>query len=316
MEKEIEKGYVIGIDGGGTKTVAALADAEGKILKISRASSSHPRNLGLKRAIENLAQAISLVLKGIKKEKISSTFIGLPAVAEEYKFKIGKIKKELKKHKKISKIFEGKLVIDSDQKVAYRAGADGDGVMLNSGTGCVAHGWKMGKEAHASGWGWLGDEGGAFFIGQKVFQAVLKDLDGRGKKTLLTKLIFKKLKLRDEEDFLNFVYQKNPTEVIPLLSVFCDFVSKKGDGVAKKIVIEAAEEAALAAKAVIKKLNFQKSKFPSILVGSLFKSEIFLEIVKREVKKIAPKTKFILLKKEPVIGAVKLAIENLKNEDL
>jgi hypothetical protein len=33
--------------------------------------------------------------------------------------------------------------------------------------------------------------------------------------------------------------------------------------------------------------------------------------VKRKIKKFAPKTKFILLKKKPVIGAIKLAIENL-----
>jgi N-acetylglucosamine kinase-like BadF-type ATPase len=305
MEKNT---YVIGIDGGGTKTLAALANLKGKILKIGKGPSSHPRNLGLKRAIENLAKVIEKVLP--KKGKILSTFVGLPAVAEEYKSKVGKIKKELKKHKVISKIFEGKLIINSDQKVAFRAGIDGNGVMLNCGTGCVAHGWKNKKEAHASGWGWLGDEGGAFFIGQKVFQAVLKDLDGRGAKTLLTKIVFKKLKLKSEEDFLNFVYQKNPTEILPKFSIFCDEASKKGDRIAKRIMIEAAKEAALAAKAVIKKLNFEKEKFPIVLVGGMFKSKIFREKVKREIKKVTKRAKFILLRKKPVVGAVKLAINS------
>jgi N-acetylglucosamine kinase-like BadF-type ATPase len=305
MEKEIQ--YVIGVDGGGTKTVAALSDLNGKILKISKSSSSHPRNLGLEKAIENLAEAILRVLP--KKGKISSTFIGLPAVAEEYKFKIGKIKKELKKHKKISKIFGGKLIIDSDQKVAFRAGVDGDGVMLNAGTGCVCHGWRGKKEAHASGWGWLGDEGGAFFVGQKVFQAILKDLDGRGKKTILKNLTFKKLRLKNEEEFLNLIYNR-PFGIVPKLSVFCDLASKKGDRIAREIMIEAANEAFLAVKAVVKKLGF-KEKFPLVLIGGMFKSKVFSMEVKRKIKKFAPKTKFILLKKKPVTGAVKLAIENL-----
>jgi len=60
------KNYVIGVDGGGTKTVAALADLDGKILRIGRTGSSSPRNVGIKRAAQNIAQAIK---KFLKKEK-------------------------------------------------------------------------------------------------------------------------------------------------------------------------------------------------------------------------------------------------------
>lgn len=303
--------YVIGVDGGGTKTVAALADLNGKILKIAKTNSSHLRNLGIEKAVENLAEAIYQVLKGAKGKKILSTFIGLPAVAEEFKFRKKEIEKELKRCRNVSKIFGGKVEIDSDQRVAFWAGTREDGVMLNVGTGCVAHGWCRDKEVHVSGWGWLADEGGAFFIGQKVFQAVLKDLDGRGPKTLLTKLIFKKLKIKKEQDFLNIVYQ-SLFEVVPSLSVFCDRASRREDRTAKKIMVEAAKEATSAARAVIGNLNFQKKKIPLVLVGRVLKSDIFLKKVKKEIKKIAPQVKFIILKKEPVVGAVKLAIEGLK----
>lgn len=301
--------FVIGVDGGGTKTVVALANLEGKILKLEKSNSSHPRNLGLKKAIENLVQGIKKVLP--KKGKILSTFIGLPAVAEEYKSKKKEIEKELKKHKEISKIFKGKVIIGSDQEVAFRAGADGEGIMLNAGTGCVAHGWKGKKEVHVSGWGWLADEGGAFFVGQKVFQAILKDFDGRDKKTVLTKMVFQKFRLRNEEEFLNLIY-KNPFKFVPILSVICDKASKKGDKIAKKILIEAAKEAVLTAKTAIRRLNFYKNEFPLVLVGGMFKSNIFLKEIKKEIKKIAPKVKFILLKKPPIEGAIKIAIENLK----
>ena len=321
LRKKRFKEYVIGVDGGGTKTMAALANLDGLqpahrppkgplILKIGKSGSSHPRNLGLKMAIENLTFAVKKVLP--RNGKILSTFIGLPAVAEEYKSKIKEIEKELKKHKEISKIFKGKLKIGSDQEVAFRTGTDGDGVMLNAGTGCVAHGWHNKKEAHASGWGWLGDEGGAFFVGQRVFQTVLKDLDGRGKKTLLTKLVFEKFKMKREENFLDLIYQKNPAEIIPSLSVICDEASKKGDKIAKEIIFGAAKEAILAAKAIIRRLGFQKNKFPLVLVGGMFKSEIFLSTVKKEIRKFVPEVDFISLKEKPLIGAVKLAIRNLK----
>ncbi len=184
--------------------------------------------------------------------------------------------------------------------------------MLISGAGSVCHGWRKNREVKVSGWGWLNDEGSGFWGGQRAFQAIFRELDGRGKKTLLTKLTFRRLKVKTKEDLLSKIYSENPTKIIPLLSIYCDTVAKKGDRVAKKIMLEAGEELSLAAKTVIKKLNFQKSRFPLVMVGGMFKSKLVLDTVKKEVRKVAPKVIFKRPKQKPVIGAVKLAIEELK----
>ena len=152
--------FVIGLDGGGTKTIAALANLNGKIIRASEAGSSSPRNVGIKIATDNVAQAINKILE--KKLKIESTFIGLPAVAEEFKAEKIKIKREI--IKKSPQIAQGKVIIGSDQLVAFRAGTDEkNGVLTIAGTGTVARGWRGKKEAHSSGWGWLAGEGSAFF---------------------------------------------------------------------------------------------------------------------------------------------------------
>ena len=308
--------YVIGVDGGGTKTVAALADLAGRILKIGRAGSSSPRNVGIKRAAQNIAQAIKKAFKKGKNGRILSTFVGLPAVEEEYRSKKEEIKKEILKQKGISPILKGTLIIGSDQITAFRAGTkEKEGIMLIAGTGCAAHGWKGNRETKCTGWGWLADEGAAFWVGQKVFQAIFKELDGRGPKTLLTKMVFQKLKTKIKENLSSKIYSKNPTETIPLFSVFCDSVARKGDRVAKAILLEAARELALSLKTVIKKLDFKKQKFPVVLVGGMFKSKIVLDTVQKEVKKIAPGAQFIQPKKAPAIGAVRLAIEQLNGRD-
>lgn len=304
--------YVIGVDGGGTKTMAALADLKGKILTQRKSGPSHPRNVGIKGAVFNITEAIKPLLKE-KRRKVISTAIALPTIEEEYQDKKAEILKFLKAQKEISKIFQGKVEIFSDQIVAFRAGTDKkDGVVLISGTGSVSNGWRSNKNVKASGWGWLADEGGAFWVGQKVFQMILKDLDKRGEKTLLTKLALQKFKVKNINDFLKKIYVKNPTEIIPQFSIICDEASQKGDKVARKIMIEAARETALAAKIVILRLNFKKTKFPLVLVGSMFKAKIFLNGVKGEIKKSAPKVQFIHLKKKPVAGAVKLAIEKIR----
>lgn len=154
ISSQLKTRYVIGVDGGGTKTIAALADLEGRVLTIAKSGSSNPRNVGIKRAAENIAKAIRGLLKN-KKRKILSTFIGLAALEEEYKLKKEEIKKELLKQRGVSKKALGKITIGSDQIIAFRSATDKkEGVLLIAGTGCVAHGWRAGREAKASGWGW------------------------------------------------------------------------------------------------------------------------------------------------------------------
>jgi N-acetylglucosamine kinase-like BadF-type ATPase len=308
----MEKKYVIGVDGGGTKTISALANLEGKILAFGKSGSSNVRKVGLKIAVENIAKAIEKVLRKTEKSGILSTFIGLAAIQEEPRLK-EKVKKTLFKYKEISPTLKGKLEIDSDQIVAFRAGSsERNGVLLIAGTGCVAHGWRKGKEEKSSGWDWLADEGSAFWVGQKAFQVVFKDLDGRGQKTKIKEIAFRKFKIKNEEELMAKVYSKNPIEIISYFSIFCDLASKRGDKIAKNIMREAGKELSISAKTVIKKLGFQKVKFPLVLIGGIFQSKIVLRIVKREVKKFAPKTEFIQAKNEAVVGAIKLAIEQVK----
>lgn len=305
-----KSGYVIGVDGGGTKTIAALANLDGKILKLAKTGPSNLRNVGIEKAVQNIVLAIKKVLP--EKGKISSTFIGLAAVEEEYKLKKEKIKKEILKG---LKDFEGRLKIGSDQIIAFRAGSDRkNGLVLISGTGCVAHGWRGRKEAKVSGWGWLDDEGSGFWVGQKGFRAIFKELDGRGPKTKISKLIFKEWKLKRKEDLLKKIYSKDSVLQTSLISKVVDQAAREKDKIAVSIMREAGEKLAQSAIFVIKKLNFQSQRFPLVLVGRMFESKIVLNTVKKEIKKIAPRAQFIWPKIKPVIGAVKLAIENLEQK--
>lgn len=323
---KVNQKYVIGVDGGGAKTMAVLANLRGKILAQAKTDSSHPRNIGIKKAIENLARAIEKVLVKIKgNKKILSTFLGLPTMEEELKFKKEVIKRELLKHKKILPIFKGKLIIESDQLAGFRSGTDEkDGVVLIAGSGCAAHGWRKNQEVKVCGWGYLSEMGSGFWVGQRALQAVWKELDGRGPKTLITKLVFQKFKIKNKEDLISKIYfhphtkiwcggKKNPTEIIPPLAILVNKAAQRKDKIAKNILTEAGKELAISAKTAIKKLRLAKRKFPLILIGGMFKSKIVLDLVKKEIRKLAPKVIFIQPKVEPVMGAVKLALEQLRD---
>ncbi len=311
------KNYVIGVDGGGTKTITALAGLEGKILKMAKSGPSNLRNSGIKRAVLNIGEGILKVTENFEGQ-IVSCFIALAAVEEEYRERKEEIKKALFKIPGLSKILKGKLIIGSDQLTALRAGTDKkDGVILIAGTGAVCHGWWKGKEAKVSGWGWLNDEGSGFWVGQKAFQAIFKASDGRSKKTLIKEEVFKQFNVKNKEELMAKVYgsidlpEDNFVRNVSLMSIAVDEAAKKGDRVAKEIFTEAAKELAKSATQVIEKLGIEREKFPLIFVGKMFESNIVFKEVKKAIKKVAPNVKFISPKVKPVIGAVKLAIEQI-----
>jgi N-acetylglucosamine kinase len=303
--------YVIGVDGGGTKTVCALADMQGKIVAKAKAGASNPRNIGIDRAVKNIARGIQAIIKNKWNINIASVFIGLPAIEEEYKNRKSEIVTRFKKQKGIANI-NGKIIVGSDQLVAFRAGTDAkNGIIAIAGTGCAVHGWNGDKEAKVNGWGWLADEGSAFWIGQKTFQAILKSFDGRVPDTILEKTALKDLQLKNLDALVDFAYADFAKNVAPLFKV-CSDAADLGDKVAREILVAASKEIALSVREVSAKLHFSET-VPLVLVGGAYKSHWVLNTVKKEVSRYYPgRFKFIIIE-EPVAGAVKLALEATNN---
>jgi N-acetylglucosamine kinase-like BadF-type ATPase len=301
----MEKEFVIGIDGGGTKTIAALADLKGKIVKEIEIGSTNHNKIGFERAILNLRKLISRISKN---KKVKIAYLGLAGGLERDKEKRDRIKKELQK------FFKFPIIVEGDQKIAFRAGTnEKDGVVVIAGTGAIAMGWRGKKVAISGGWDWLmGDQGSAFWVGKRVLEEISKALDGRRKDFELRKFIFEKLKIKREIDLYKNFYCDDFVTKVASISKFVDEFSRKGDKFSKEVLIESAREVSKMAISVIKKLNFEKEKFPVVFVGGMFKSQIFREKLESEIKNVAKKTKFILLRKKPVIGAIKLAIDKLK----
>ncbi|MBC7074053.1 hypothetical protein H5T58_01550, partial [Candidatus Parcubacteria bacterium] len=204
MPKENEK-LIIGIDGGGTKTVGALANLDGKILKKIKGPSSNPNKIGFKDAISNLKTLIFQLSKN-KEKNILLAFLGLAGGLERDKEKKEKIKKALQKD------FKFPIFVEGDQKIAFLASSEKeDGVLIIAGTGSISMGWREEKEVVCGGWDWLlGDQGSGFWIGKKAIEMVLKKIDGREKiKTNLDKILKSKLKIEKEKDFYQKFYQKD-----------------------------------------------------------------------------------------------------------
>ncbi|MEA2092662.1 MAG: BadF/BadG/BcrA/BcrD ATPase family protein [Patescibacteria group bacterium] len=292
--------YIIGVDGGGTKTTAVLADEGGGILSIGKGGPSNIRNVGLEVAVDNIFNAIKEVKK---EENVSCYCIALASVEEEQEVKKEAIIRMLKE-----KGLEGEIFIESDQLSAFKAGTDeNDGVVIIAGTGAVCRGWRSYKEHKTSGWGYLAGEGSAFYAGIETYRAVQKSFDGRGEKTKMEEILKEEWGVESASDFNKKIYP-NFMEALPQLSIVLDRAEQQGDYVARNILEKISDELFLSAKTVIEKLDFRKVKFPVVLSGGMFKSDLLKESLSNKILMFVPKVEVIILKEDPVKGAVKMAM--------
>jgi len=309
-----DKKYVIGIDGGGSKTAAALADLHGKILTRVKTGPSNVNKIAFEQAINNISEVLNCVSQKYPKNKIAFIYVALAGGLERDNKKKAEIKNQLLKNSKLAWVFSKNIIVENDLLAAFCSGTEEkNGVLLIAGAGSISAGWKKGKEIIVGGWDYfLGDDGSGFWLGQKMLRAICRSLDGLTSKTLLNQIVFKKLKIKTRADLIKKIYQPNVVKTIISLAPLVDIAANKGDKAAKDILLEASNELAIRANLIIQKLNFQNKKFPLVLAGSVFNSKIILNQVKKEIKKFAPQVNFIRSKNEPVIGAIKLAIEQLK----
>ena len=306
--------YIIGVDGGGTKTVAVLANLNGNVLVRTEAGPSNVNKVGFKQAIDNIVKVLTQVSQEYEKDKIVFIYLGLAAGLERDKKKKKEIKKQLLVTSELSWISPKNILVEADQLIAFRSGTEEkQGIVIIAGTGSIVMGWdKKGKEVIVGGWDYLlGDDGSGFWIGKKALQAVCFSIDGLSSKSLLHPMILKKLKIKTEKNLMQEIYKSGMIKNIASLAPLVETAAKIGDKTAKDILFQASNELIIRANLTIKKLNLKNKKFPIVLVGGVFRFKTILTKVKKDIKIIAPKVNFIRPKQEPAIGAIKLALEQI-----
>lgn len=196
-----------------------------------------------------------------------------------------------------------KTVIEHDAVAAlYTVTWGRPGIAVIAGTGAIAFGIDgEGRRARSSGWGWvIGDEGGAYWIAQKALNAASRAYDGRGRYTSLVDRLKQYYGVRDLLEIMDVVYSREcvtPGEIAKL-SRLVDEEARKGDEVAREIMVGAGRELAAAAISVARKLNVIDKKVLVGGVGNVFNSQIVREVFKEEVKRGIPRAVVL----EPVIG--------------
>lgn len=308
MKKQI---FYIGVDAGGTSGKAILADELEKILTERQGDALNYNSVGEKKVKENLRKLLGPILKKTKNRKVYAAFgfAGCNTI------------KEKKLYEKIVRAIlpsTMKFLVVNDAKIALEAKCPGEKnrVLVISGTGSHVFGESAAKQMRSIGWDYiLGDEGSGYQFGLQAARTVVQAWDGRGKQTVLTKLLLKELKVKTMDDLLSKVYnditnkQKSPKYYFASLAPLVDQAIKQNDEIAITIRNRGAADLTKGVAAVGARLKLKDKPFCLGFLGSQWKMPGLRDQVEKKVRQEFPKVRFSHSEDPATLGAIRLAKE-------
>ena len=298
--------HVLGIDAGGTKTRALLADATGRVVGGGRGGGANLKTHGelevekvLHRVIEEAeaeagvkADALALGIAGADRPEDHAV---LKTILRRMGFKL-------------------RVLVTNDACIALVAGSPRRvGLAVICGTGSIAWGQNAaGEIARAGGWGWqVGDEGSGFWIGIRAVRAALSASDGRAPATALTVPVLAHFGISGVEEIVRVVYEEEfPRHRIAMLAPRVAEAAAAGDSIAREILEAAGRELAAAAGSVAGRLRLADDSYDIVLSGGTFAAVPALADAVAALL-ARPGATVRRLEEEPAVGAVQLALEQL-----
>ncbi len=299
--------YIIGIDGGGTKTVGLLATDNGECITRVQTGPSNYHVVGIEQTQAVINEIITELSAHVEKTPLMSisVCIGMAGLGrQDDKIVIGQICDEIGINKS--------RILTHDAHIALVGGTGKQaGVIVISGTGSIVYGIdECGREVRAGGWGYLlGDEGSGYDIALKGLQAIARAADKREQSTLLTDLILKELELNAPNELIRWTHAVSRDEIAHLAGLVFE-AAEMNDDKAIQIIGNAFSELACAVEAVTTQLDFNQQFDIVFSGGILLNHPILADKLHKWIEKIIIGSTVIRPKHEPAYGAVLLAIEN------
>ncbi len=314
-----ETRYVMGVDGGATKTLAAVLDLEQGKLHVGHGGPSNEDAVGAEAAVKALLGAAD---EAIDRAGIQASQLGAAVLAVA-----GTDTEDLVRNVRAART-DAWIVINDVVAAWATATGGGPGVAAIAGTGSNVFGvggtgadarpWRVG------GWGHLlGDEGSGYWLGVQSIKAALRDRERSGPETALSDAAMRFFKQPSVEAVATSVYTKPLTKgEIAAFAVETCKLAEQGDAVACELYEWGARELAQQIVSVIRQIGLDadssddREEFPVGLIGSAFRAgPVFVEPLTRAVHECAPHARVGPVDLAPVGGSLLLAAGACGNGD-
>ena len=303
--------YFLGVDAGGTKTHALIADQTGRAIGFGIAGPGNWEGVGYDILTKNLLDVTNqaLDLAGIHIEEIAGAGFGLagfdwPSQRETHLDAIRPLK------------LNCPLEIVNDATLGILAGAaEGWGISVVSGTGCNCRGWSKDYKHEGRVVGgalWSGEAAGAFDIVMRGLQAVTFQWDHRGPATELTQAFIDVTHAKNIDDLIEGMYigkyELNPDQARMVFQI-----ADQGDPEALNVINWAGDQLGQMACGVLRQLNLENETFDTVLIGSLFEGHpLMIKTIGTTIHSLAPNARLVRLDVPPVTGGVVLGMQTAR----
>ena len=292
--------YFLGIDGGGTKTTAAVSDENGNILLKKVGKTINFYSVGMEKARENLLAVIEDIYKDLGQVTFESVFVGCSALDREAD--------EETLCNLCGGINAKTIKMDSDLFVALKSVEDAVcPCVAICGTGSMAIGEdENGVIRFKGGWGHiLGDEGSGYVMSLNALKCCATFCD-TGEESLLLQKAKEYFSVDDFRKVIDIIYSPETTK-----DVIAQFVLKvreaalEGDFIAESIIVNEAHNFARTVLCLLAEI--EKSSVLALYGGIFQHDKLFREIFSEDINEIFPDLEIRLLDIPPEEGALKIA---------
>ncbi|MEM9997131.1 MAG: BadF/BadG/BcrA/BcrD ATPase family protein [Bacteroidota bacterium] len=296
--------YLVGIDGGGTRTTVVLAAPDGTELHrlVGPAGLVDPRD---PKASADLVA--TLVREAAQEADVLSPAhvlcAGLAGVEHE-------ADRTVVRHTLDAAGLAEQVVVVSDGHIAVEGAlGDGPGVLLMAGTGSIGYARDAaGEVVRCGGWGLiLGDEGSAYHVGRAALTAALRGFDGRDEPTALLDALLDHTG-SDTPRGLPSWARRVPKAEVAALTRIVDEAARAGDTVADRLFDEAAVALAELLPPLAQHVEPHAGPIPLVFFGGMFRIDGFEARVRATVDAVLP-ARFVVrpARWDAVTGALRVA---------
>ncbi|WP_158289269.1 BadF/BadG/BcrA/BcrD ATPase family protein [Paenibacillus flagellatus] len=307
--------YVIGIDGGGTKTEALVLAEDGREWGGLVVDSTNPFAVSFEQATRNMASLLdkAFSIPELREATCEAVCLGLAGVdTDDERARFRSFVEQYRDERGL--VFE--TFMNNDAQIALMATLGDDrGIIVISGTGSIAFGLTEDRRKfRVGGWGpLLGDEGSGYDIGVRTLKAAMRSHDGIEPATLLTESIVRTYGFASVTDLRTYIYQPHlKKHDIAKFAELCIRADEQGDDTAGRILDAAAGDLAASAAALVRKDPwFEQCRL--VTTGSIFRhSTRFADAFRTGLGRLAPNVRVIPSEREPAYGAALLARRQLR----
>ena len=288
------KQYLLGADGGGSKTAFLLADIEGNPIATCTRGRSNPGDIGYEAMEALILEGFSYLCRenGVEEREVVSVFAGVAGLTS---FKMNELLRAA-----MEKLFpcahcdcshDGMNVLYG----AFPGGEDGAIVICGTGSSCFAN--AKDSVYRIGGYGQFDLTGNGYEIGKAAFAHVFRTLDGRDAYGVLAARLDEKFPGGCHKSIFD-INGYTKTQFATFAPLVFD-AAREGDPAAMAIL---EQNFAYIGELITTAANlFDGKPYSVALAGGIFKDPLSMEMVQKHVPAHAT---LFRLDKEPVLGAV------------